>query len=234
MFNKSLNQIKNLPLFNINISIKMNPLPKLITKIKNLSIAHGYEIRHEPFYPNLIGIRNTDIRTYGAFDDWLIVLWIDDKGVEQYKVYGPIWKEMEINQGLDCFTTDPGLPLALNPINPDGVGIVCPGFYKDVWVKGLHKGLYPALIQLGSTITSARDNNKDKYMDIDCSKAKSGYYGCNLHHAGNKTSDDVGLYSAMCQVLRYVDDLHFVLSLVDKSGIKNFNYTLYNKSDFVV
>jgi hypothetical protein len=126
----------------------------------------------------------------------------------------------------DEFTTDPGLSVLKQPINPKGTAILCEGLHRDIWGWGYHKNKYKALVQV-NPCTVYRDNNRDAVLNMDTNKIDRGYFGINLHHANN--AKRVGNWSAGCQVFRRVDEFEKVLSILSGkySFLKTFDYYLY-------
>ena len=175
-----------------------------------------YKFQIGEFIPNMVGIRSSN-RKVDNWDDFFCLLY-----QEQGK--NKIW----VN---DQFTTDPGIYyMQKKLLNPEGCGILAPGFYEGVWMIGLHGGKYEAFRQTGNKVKFYRDRNLDNIMDFDEKTLKEGFVGCNQHH-GYDAKGGVNNNSAMCQVHRYKKDLAFVLDVAKKSGLKRFNYALFNESD---
>ena len=102
-------------------------------------------------------------------------------------------------------TTDPGL-YWLKHGREAGTAILKPGQYS-AWKLGKHKGQYPALVQHMDKVTIYRDRNKDHILDMHPDDDhESGYYGINIHKSGFY-SENIGQYSAGCQVFK--SELHF-------------------------
>jgi hypothetical protein len=198
----------NIQLYN---KITINFLKKVFIK-KNYKLEIGSE------FVNMFGVRaNTGFTN--TFDD-IIGLIIDDG-------FNPILEKWE-------GTTDPGKNGLLNPLNEKGVAIVAPGYYKNVWKSGLHKGKYPALVQIGP-ISVYRDNNKDSVFDFKPSLIESGYFGINCHHAGVH-SLQIDDWSMGCQVLAILEDDNKKMKYVDqhvKIYPNSFNYILLEEKDFI-
>src|SRR5580692_3339720 len=86
------------------------------------------------YHLNIIGIRAAS-PIVNKFDDLLAVLYNDETGPRY--IY------------MAC-TTKPGLYYLDKPDNPNGVAILVPGQYLNLFIKGLHKGQYPCLVQSGT------------------------------------------------------------------------------------
>jgi hypothetical protein len=164
----------------------------------------------------LVGIRAKDLSA-NTFNDLLCVLYESDgkQVLEQYPI-----------------TTDPGVYYREHPINVDGTAILKPGHYRGCWQIGAHQGKYLALVQRGE-MTVYRDRNKDKKLDLK--NAQSGYFGINLHRAGqNALTLKTDKVSAGCQVFANSKDFDAVMKLAQRSAAKygnKFSYTLLDEAD---
>ena len=180
--------------------------------------ALGYRIFDGPFNLNLFGIR-TGLNA-GKWDDWIGALYQDDAGE---------W-ELDLYQG----TTDPSDHwLKKGNKGKGGTAILKEGQYLSCWVRGLHRGNYPALVQHGAKMTVVRDDNLDAVIDVDDPSLQedSGYHGINLHRgSAHRSVSSIGLYSAGCQVVCAPGDFLALMDLIDKSAEKygdSFSYTLF-------
>lgn len=135
-----------------------------------LSLA---EIRHPGFVQadtpklHIVGIR-TARNTPGRMDD---AMWF-------FRSVQPAWEAKVI----PC-ETEPGVAYLKNPMNPKGTATMAPGWYKDLWVRGNHKGR-PALVQFG-TVTVWRDGDKNATHSYDPLTADTGKFGIDLHDIAN-------------------------------------------------
>jgi len=85
-------------------------------------------------------------------------------------------------------------------MNPEGVAILTPGFYRKCWVIGMHKAQYPALVQNGSGVFVVwRDNNKDGKFDFS-GKLYGNVSGLNDHTTREHQINNVGGFSEGCIV----------------------------------
>jgi hypothetical protein len=177
--------------------------------------ARGYPLYGPtPYDLTLVGLRR-DGGTTDAWDDAVGALYHDDQGI----LRSEFW----------VATTDPGRPWLENPSRPEGCAILVPGHYRRCWTIGEHRGVYQALVQRGDMLFY-RDGNRDDVVDPD-GDTECGLIGCNLHRASaRQLVDEVGLYSAGCQVIRDVRDFERLLhlcSLQVQRGLGHwFSYTL--------
>lgn len=188
--------------------------------VKAVMQKKGYEL-FAGGKPNIVGIRNA-VRDSNEFDDVLFTWW-EEVGAEVSHDY--------------TITTHPGYYYLQNPIAGNGgTGILVPGQYKDCWMLGMHRQKQYALIQLAGQVKLYRDNNKDTRLDYDPKTIRSGFFGIDLHHAGQNDANVVGPYSAGCQVWRYHQPhINLMLDYKRLSKANNFNkfsYTLLLQEDF--
>ena len=191
-----------------------------LDQLKQALVNKGYQYLDDGslYHLNIIGIRSAD-PTPNTFDDLLVVLYNDDTG-QRYRY-------------MAC-TTKPGLYYLENPDNPAGVAILVPGQYLNLFVKGLHKGVYPCLVQSG-TLQVYRDNNMDGTFDYVNQQDAPPACGIEIHHANNNfASTEVDNWSAGCQVVADPNSFATLMGLVDQSiPIRGnvFSYTLIGEGD---
>lgn len=151
---------------------------------------------------NILGLRNSS--DPGKWNDLIIVF-----------VQGKIRSYIS--------TVDPSKYFTLNPLVSEGCANLPYGYYENLWHYGIHKG-YMAFVHHGKKIRVWRDKNQNFKED----DSESYFYktaGCNFHH-GHSTRGDVGVHSALCQVIR---DKKEFFDLYDKSketGQTDFDYLL--------
>lgn len=205
----------------------MNDLHKKLIEHKNLigclsdvAIQKGYPIfkcnKNYPINLNIWGIRSKDI-DINYYNDVIIIFYNDSINSWYIDIYDA--------------TTKPGSYYLQNPLNEKGCAILKEGFYRGLWKIGLHKG-YTALIQ-ANPCTVYRDNNKDNIIDKDI-PTETGMFSIDLHRASAwKVEDEVGLYSAGCQVIKDVNEFNIhILPLVKKAiGNGTTSYALINETD---
>jgi len=183
----------------------------LITALK----GKGYVIYTKPYQLNIVG-RRTSTNIPNKFDDKMFVFWKNDEND---------WEGKEYN-----ITTDPATYFLQHPINDLGSALLKEGQYKDAWGIGLHKNSYEALVQYEPVVVY-RDYNRDAILDFNNGKEDKGVFKINIHKAGANT-EDIGKYSAGCQVFGNVSDFEEFMNLARKQkklyGNK-FTYTLLDE-----
>ena len=176
-------------------------------------VSSGYVVFTRGEYNlNIIGIRtaNSDANT---FNDRMCVVYKDAHG----------W----ITRTWPC-TTDPGTYWRTHPMNVNGTAIMKEGQYRGAYKIGKHRGQYDALVQTGGRVTVWRDNDKDESLDMESGTEASGYYGINIHKAGEE-STSVNKWSAGCQVFANEDDFDEFMDLCRTAKSlwgETFTYTL--------
>lgn len=182
----------------------------------------GYPLLEGVMQMNIFGVRNSDIAA-NTFDDRVGVLYKDITGQWQMEIYEA--------------TTDPGEYARLNPMNSDGTAIVVPGFHKECYKVGLHKG-QEAMEQIAPMIY-VRDANKNKTLDFLYKLTKWKIFKqvakTNIHRAGSN-SLIVDKWSYGCQVFKREADFKQFMKTVKGAiayGHKNvFDYTLFEIEHF--
>lgn len=194
-----------------------------IKKIINHVQSNGGVVFDTPYYINLFGIR--DENNVNKFNDTLFVYWYDEN--KNIHTYSP----------TKGFTTDPGFKSLTAPVSAKGCAILKEGWYRRLWMKGLHHNKYSALVQV-NPCTVYRDNDKDKVLDMDPNKTDTGLFGINMHRANeNAVSVNVENWSAGCQVWASPGEFSYFMQLINKAnnvGQKYFSYFLVNKKNFCV
>lgn len=218
-----------------------------ISKINVASILNAYKRKgYDMVYPknqkttfyqlNIFGIRSTD-NSSGKYSDVIGIIRSTSIQPTNSEINTPYYvRRYALGYVIELFvgTTKPGIPNLLKPINPKGAAIVVPGFYPNVFVRGLHKGKYPALVQNGH-FKVYRDNNKDSIIDYAGPIFDSSNDGINLHHGSITPSLFIGLYSAGCQVVKDTAKFKSVFMWnIEKSNEemqRYFNYALFEDRD---
>lgn len=173
---------------------------------------------------NIIGVRNLlgDTIQRDKFDDALLLIY-----KENGKWVKKIWDA----------TTDPSLKLLKSPSNSQGTAILVPGQYRSTYKIDLHNGKYKALCQRLKPVKVYRDKNKDNVLDMDPKTITSGMFGINIHRASSwYINDNIGAYSAGCQVFKSYKDFDEFMKIVEKSKAKygnSFTYTLVTTKQMV-
>lgn len=193
-----------------------------LSDVQAMLVTKGYETFRSEGVPNIIGIRNSEIKS-NAYNDKCWVFWYEglEEIVHSYTI-----------------TTHPGFYYLSNPIKgTDGTAILVPGQYINCWELGMHRGKQFALCQRTGQVRVYRDNNKNEIMDFDPKTIDTGYFGIDLHSGSITDSDVVDRYSAGCQVWRYhephADLMNTFKRLSEKNNYSKFSYTLLLQTDFI-
>lgn len=134
-------------------------------------------------------------------------------------------------------TTHPGkavLTGGFRKYNKKGAAVVAPNrWYYRVWKNGKHKGVYRALIQIGSHIGVYRDGNADDKVDTT-GNIYYGFYGINFHLGGknplkNLVKKIIGYWSAGCQVCNVYEDYREIIRLIRESKQEYITYVLVDE-----
>lgn len=209
-----------------------------IERLLAVYTANNYRVNTTNGLHLNIGAIRTKSKSSEKYDDYMFVFRKCPKPFN-HSVNKPDWKRFYKNgYSVDIFTctTNPGTPNMLKPVNPKGAGIIVAGQYKDVYIKGLHKGK-EALVQFG-TFKVYRDNNKDSILDYDKTTIENAKNtGFNIHHASEwKISDFIGLYSAGCQVHKNVNHFKkvfmYLINTSVSAGFNFFDYTLIEEEQY--
>lgn len=211
---------------------KYNSLFNTLIKDKNLQ-ERIFNIAKELEYPifkynnkynnkyninlNIWGIRSNDNRTK-YYNDVIIIFYENEDSTWNFYIFEA--------------TTDPSDINLQTPVSEKGCAILREGFYKSLWKLGKHKNQYKALIQANDCAV-IRDINKDDKIDIS-NNTNIGMFGINLHRASSwKVSDEIGLYSAGCQVIKDINQWNDVIIPLITKAIDNGyqSYALINEND---
>lgn len=190
--------------------------------IQAVMAKKGY-VMFDNGHPNLVGIRNTDHKNTNAFNDRCFAWW-NDSGVKTMHNY--------------TITTHPGFYYLQHPIaGSHGTAILVPGQYKDCWVLGMHRGKQFALCQRSGEVSVYRDSNEDTVLNCNPTTITKGYFGIDLHNAGLSNPEQVGPWSAGCQVWEFNAPhealMQSLQTLANKYHFSNFTYTLLEQEDFI-
>ena len=191
-----------------------------LTKNKIRSIINAlkgkkYVVYTRPYELNIVGVRSKN-NVAGKFDDRLFVFWKNDENKWEGKTY-------EI-------TTDPATYFLQKPLSKLGSAILKEGQWKDAYGIGSHRKSYEAVVQKKDVIVY-RDYNRDAILDWNNGREETGLFGINIHKAGANT-EDIGKYSAGCQVFRNVADFEEFMTLARKQKQlygNVFTYTLIDE-----
>lgn len=192
-----------------------------VDQIKAALRKKGYVFfdNNKDYNLNIIGVRRVKNSDVDIFDD------------ELYLIY-------KINNRNVCLTfqitTEPGLYWLKNPMNKKGAAILVPGQYRGAYMIGLHRGSYPALIQI-KQVKVYRDSDLDNEYDYDPENAEIGWFGLNIHKTSKEDISKVGIASAGCQVFQKEKDFQMFMNICAIASQKfsnSFTYTLLTESDF--
>lgn len=178
---------------------------------------NSFNIFSRPYELNIVGIRaNSTIPN--NFDDTIFVSYTKENGA---------WQSHQFRA-----TTDPGTYWLLNPLDPNGTAILKHGQYLRSYKIGLHRGLYPALVQ-ENPVTVIRDYQRKAVLDFMNGWQETGMFGINIHHAADYgTTKYIDKYSAGCQVFANAGDFAFFMQLCERHRSlygNQFTYTLIDE-----
>jgi len=156
---------------------------------------------------NILGIRNDS--NPGKWND-LIIVCINDK------------------IGVFEATVDPSRYFTFNPLVPEGCAHLPLRYYENFWIFGLHRGKYEAFVHRGKKIRVWRDSNKN-FIEDDNERIFYKKSGCNFHH-GYSTKGNIGVHSALCQVIKSKEEFNDVLENAKQTEQTSFDYLLIKDS----
>jgi hypothetical protein len=203
-----------------NGKMKNLTVEQLIKSLKAKEYA-VFEGDKKAYNLNIVGIRE-DNPTAGKFNDLICVFW----------KYEGRWNMIQ----MQC-TTLAGIHWLKKPLNKKGCAILKPGQYRGVWKLDYHQGKYKALCQRGGEVKVYRDDDKDIEYDMIESSVQEGMFGINIHRAHSKYElEDVGKYSAGCQVIQDPDEWDVFMAICEKAAKvwgNSFSYTLLKEGELV-
>jgi len=187
-------------------------IPPSIAQILLCMEAKNYSV-HEDGQCNIIGVRCAN-REANEFDDFIHLLWRKN-GIWNHRAYPA--------------TTDPGTAWLEEPGRGAGTAILCAGQYP-IYKWDLHAGKYITLCQRAGTVRVYRDNNLDNTLNMNPNSIEEGWYGINIHHAG-EDSKQIDRWSAGCQVFKRLADWEEAVRIWKATGADLFTYTLILEGD---
>ena len=183
-------------------------------EILDIAESHGHKVFESGQYNvNIIGVRSPNHQP-NRFDDVMHCVYRDENDE---------W----VHKSWQC-TTEPGTYWLENPSRVAGTAILVPGQYRGVYKIGKHRGKYDALVQHGAPVKVYRDSNKDEIIDAEVGTSEEGFFGINIHKAGEH-STQINKWSAGCQVFAVADDFSEFMDICYKARDKwgdSFSYTL--------
>lgn len=131
-------------------------------------------------------------------------------------------------------TTDPGVYWTLSKErNPAGTFHLLEGHHDAIWTFGIHKG-YQALVndyRYCKPTKGWRDSDYN-FVYAKNDRVVCDYFGVNFHRMHNEIIVKlIGKYSAGCQVVQNPKDFAYILQRAKDSGVKVFNYMLFNTNE---
>lgn len=188
----------------------------LFPRMQSILKKNGYAVYDRPFELNIVGIRARSSKP-NSFDDEIHVFYKRDAVNWNYHVFRA--------------TTDPGTFWLNNPMYERGTAILAQGQFKNAYQIGLHRGQYPALVQV-APVTIVLDYNRDNVLDFNNGERQTGVFGINIHRAQiSGETKYVDQYSAGCQVFEDGEDFTFFMVLCAKHSQlygNSFTYTLFD------
>lgn len=186
----------------------------MLDQLKKALQERGYQILQRPYELNIVGIRSNST-VPNRFDDAIAVFYNDAFG----KAHLQVW----------AATTDPSTYCLYNPMNLKGTAILKEGQYIGAYAIGMHRGKYPALVQV-KPVTVYRDTDKNNILNFNAPKQEKGLFGINIHRAQEAgTSKFIDKYSAGCQVFANASDFNKFMALCQAHQQRYgnvFTYTL--------
>jgi hypothetical protein len=162
---------------------------------------------------NLIGVANPEKKKLSVWNDALF-LYSRTRGT----VYG--------GEG----TCSPSAWWTQN--HQKGVDNLPPGFWRDIWALGNHRG-HTAFVQGPRKISTVRDTNRNYQIDPDDERiTDAAWWGIDMHttYRAVKTLEVIGQASAGCQVWKWWEDFERVVAIAKASGQALFSYLLMDLS----
>lgn len=196
-----------------------------LTQIADVMRLNGMTVFKKPFDMTLGGLRTKDMSS-GKFNDWLFMLYHDDKGV--------------LRGVVEPGTTDAGLYYRLHPMHIDGTCIIQHGKqfrgvyeYQNPKIDGKlgHRGK-EAFRQIG-VIDYWRDVDRDEYLEFDGLEETTNNF-TNGHDMGT-LGNDVGKWSAGCwgSIETIMDKFYKLAQLQASKGFgSRFSYAMLYEEMF--
>ena len=189
-------------------------------EIKTVMLSLGMKVFTAPFDMTLGGIRTVDNKA-NTFNDWLFMLWHDEKGV--------------LKGTIEKGTTDAGLYYRTKPMTPKGTCIIAHtmqyrGSFTYMKVGG-HRG--QEAFRQTKGLSYFLDNNKDQYLDF-VNLITDQIYNTNGHDMGT-VGNLVNNWSAGCwgSTNAIMDKFYLLAQLQMKHGHgAGFSYAMLHENDF--
>jgi len=203
-------------------SVKRSHAGSLAEKVVACCEERGYSLDRGTGEVNLVGIEG--MNPDGQLNQDAPNVFNDVIGCLVFENGQPKFKCLYVG------TTEPGRYYTIKRVlNAKGAARLELG-QQRCWQVGRHNGQYEALVQTGAPVKVRRDGNKDFSRQGDV--LDTGNFGINIHHGGNNPVNDIGRYSAGCQVIRSTKDFAQFMQII-KSDLRwqanqkyIFKYTL--------
>lgn len=187
-------------------------------KIIEILKEKNYKIFNKHYELNIVGVRDMKTHKLNKFEESIFIFWIDTTKSTtdwQFRRY--------------TITTLPGNRALLNFSNRNGVAMLVPNQYENVYALDLHNGKYKALCQRLGSVEVYRDKNKDLVLNMDENTITSAR-GINIHRANSSiVSLFVENWSEGCQVFANPTEFAQFIWLCEQHEKFNknvFTYTL--------
>jgi hypothetical protein len=189
----------------------------IFPRLKSILRNKGFVLHTRPYELNIVGVR-TRSTVPNRFDDEIHVFYKSKPMKWEYHIFKA--------------TTDPGTYWLQNPMQEQGTAILAQGQYVNAYQIGMHRGKYPALVQIGP-VSILRDYNRNAKLDFLNGKHDKGFFGINIHRAmAQGKTKYVDKFSAGCQVFQNEGDFEHFMRMCGKHRELYGNRFTYTLLDF--
>ena len=190
----------------------------MLNKTRQILKSKGYKLYEQPYRLNIVAYRGKFVRS-NRFDDEIHVFYQNHWGKWIYHIFPA--------------TTDPGQFWLDNPMHPQGTAFLKKDQYEDAYAIGYHRGIYPALVQVGD-VTVIRDyDRKGIFRWFESGYEDTGRFGINIHKARDKgRAKVVDDFSAGCLVFADAADYDLFMRLANIHRDRYGNRFTVNLVDF--
>ncbi|GAA4273619.1 hypothetical protein U6A24_18385 [Aquimarina gracilis] len=192
----------------------------MLSKSLQILRSKKYQIYRQPYQLNIVGYRSRFVRS-NHFDDEIHVFYTNDQGKWVYHIFKA--------------TTDPGQYWLDHPIHPQGTAFLKKGQYQNAFGIGLHRGVYPALVQKKDVNVIRNYKRKGLFKWFESGIEDRGRFGINIHRARKQgTTKVIDNFSAGCLVFANAEDYNLFMNLTiehQKRYGNSFTVTLVDFRD---
>jgi hypothetical protein len=189
----------------------------IFPRLKSILRNKGFMLHTRPYELNIVGVR-TRSTVPNRFDDEIHVFYKSKPMKWEYHIFKA--------------TTDPGTYWLKNPMQEQGTAILSQGQYVNAYQIGMHRGKYPALVQIGP-VTVIRDYDRNAKLDFLNGKHDTGFFGINVHRAmAQGKTKFIDKFSAGCQVFQNAGDFEHFMQMCGKHQELYGNRFTYTLLDF--